>query len=176
MLLSNLTAAAPACSALLTMKVSVIPDDRLSKGVYPDGSRCGSCPEPVPYPKAKPKELMALPLLIEAFVEGAQLVDDLSKRSRKAELHFLASVFANMTMVRLLKHSVSQFANNRISRQLVENTSCPLSQRTKTSQRVGSSTPWQRLFHLRSTNTSSVEKASPGRSSEWSHRTLRFCF
>ena len=89
------------------MKVSVIPDNRLSKGIYPDGSRCGSCPEPVPYPKAEPREALALPLLIESFVEGAQLVDDLSKRSRKAELHFLASVFANMTMVSCVSFPVS---------------------------------------------------------------------
>jgi len=40
-------------------------------------------------------------MLIDAFVEGAQMVEtgDLSKRTRKAELHFLASVFANMTVV-----------------------------------------------------------------------------
>lgn len=99
MLLSNLTAATPACSILLTLKIKVIPDTRLSNGVYPTDSRCGSCPEPVPYPRAEVKEVLALPLLINAFVEGAQVVDDgdLSNRTRKATLHFLASVFANMT-------------------------------------------------------------------------------
>jgi len=43
--------------------------------------------------------MAALPLLIDAFVDGAQMAEDLSKRTRKAELHFLASVFANMTVV-----------------------------------------------------------------------------
>lgn len=100
MLLSNLTAAAPACAALLKMKINVIPDDRLSNKAYPTESRCGSCPEPVPYPKAEPKQVLALPLLLDAFVEGAQVVDDLSKRTRKGELHFMASVFANMTAVK----------------------------------------------------------------------------
>jgi hypothetical protein len=101
MLLSNLTAATPACSTLLTLKVKVIPDSRLSNGVYPIESRCGSCPEPVPYPSAESRDVPALPLLINAFVEGAQVVEsgDLSKRTRKASLHFLASVFANMTAV-----------------------------------------------------------------------------
>ncbi|PPQ97870.1 hypothetical protein CVT26_013039 [Gymnopilus dilepis] len=100
MLLSNLTASSAACSIVLNMKVEVIPDDRLSNSVYPVDSRCGSCPAPVPYPKADAKELPALPLLIEAFVEGAQVVltEDLSKRTRKSELHFLASVFANITI------------------------------------------------------------------------------
>ncbi|KDR67629.1 hypothetical protein GALMADRAFT_130070 [Galerina marginata CBS 339.88] len=100
MLLSNLTAASTACSILLTLNVPIIPDDRLSNSVYPTESRCGSCPAPVPYPSAETKEILALPFLIDAFVEGAQVVEsgDLSKRTRKAELHFLANVFANMTV------------------------------------------------------------------------------
>jgi len=99
MLLSNLTASSPACSVLLSLKISVIPDSRLSNSFYPVESRCGSCPAPVPYPSAEPIEMAALPLLIDAFVDGAQMAEDLSKRTRKAELHFLASVFANMTVV-----------------------------------------------------------------------------
>ncbi|KAF9523371.1 hypothetical protein CPB83DRAFT_862976 [Crepidotus variabilis] len=98
MLLSNLTASSPACSVLLNMKVQVIPDSRLSNSFYPVDSRSGSCPAPVPFPSAEPIEMSALPLLIDAFVEGAQLAEDLSKRTRKAELHFLANVFANMTV------------------------------------------------------------------------------
>lgn len=101
MLLSNLTASSLACSTLLSLKVAVIPDARLSKGVYPTDSRSGSCAAPVPYPQAEAQEVLALPLLIDAFVEGAQVVegDDLSKRTRKATLNFLASVFANLSMV-----------------------------------------------------------------------------
>ena len=55
----------------------------------------------MPYPTGESREVQALPLLVDAFVQGSQVVEsgDLSKRSRKAELHFLASVFANMTVV-----------------------------------------------------------------------------
>ena len=103
MLLSNLTASSAACSTLLSIKVSVIPDSRLSNSLYTTDSRCGSCPAPVPYPTGESRELHALPLLVDAFVQGSQVVEsgDLSKRSRKAELHFLASVFANITVVRI---------------------------------------------------------------------------
>ncbi|KAF8159848.1 hypothetical protein B0H34DRAFT_705061 [Crassisporium funariophilum] len=100
MLLSNLTASSPACSVLLTLKVTIIPDIRLANSLYTTESRCGSCPAPVPYPTAESREVMALPLLIDAFVQGASVyeTEDLSKRTRKAELNFLASVFANMTV------------------------------------------------------------------------------
>ncbi|KIK07853.1 hypothetical protein K443DRAFT_152820 [Laccaria amethystina LaAM-08-1] len=98
MLLSNLTASSGACSVLLTLKIPVIP---LANNIlYPTESRCGSCPAPVPYPQGKPQQVMALPLLVDAFVDGATVGDseDLSKRKRKGELHFLASVFGNMSM------------------------------------------------------------------------------
>jgi hypothetical protein len=62
-------------------------------------SRCTTSPSPTPYPEGQPTELLALPLLVDAFVEGAQVEADLSKRQRKGELHFLASVFANLTSV-----------------------------------------------------------------------------
>lgn len=100
MLLSNLTASSGACSVLLTLKIPVIP---LPNNIlYPTESRCGSCPAPVPYPQGEPQQVMALPLLVDAFVDGATVGDseDLSKRKRKGELHFLASVFGNMSMVR----------------------------------------------------------------------------
>ncbi len=70
----------------------------MSNSFYTVDSRCGSCPAVVPYPSGVSQEVPALPLLIEAFAEGAQLTQDLSKRTRKAGLHFLANVFANMTM------------------------------------------------------------------------------
>lgn len=100
MLLSNLTASATPSSILLSLRITVIQDSRLSNNYYPVDSRCGSSPAPVPYPPGECEEIQALPLLIDAFVEGAQLTQDLSKRTRKAELHFLANIFANMTMVR----------------------------------------------------------------------------
>ncbi|KAF5332251.1 hypothetical protein D9611_008206 [Ephemerocybe angulata] len=97
MLLSNLTASSPACAVLLKMKIKVI----LHNGsLYPVDSRCGSCGAPVPYPTGEEKEVPALPLLVEAFVQGATMGDitELSKRPRKGELNFLASVFANMSV------------------------------------------------------------------------------
>ncbi|EKM82038.1 hypothetical protein AGABI1DRAFT_119047 [Agaricus bisporus var. burnettii JB137-S8] len=100
MLLSNLTASSTACSILLSLKISVIPDSRLPNGVYTVDSRSASCPDPVPYPSAEPIQVPALPLLVDAFVQGATIGDiqDLSKRKRKGELHFLANVFANLTV------------------------------------------------------------------------------
>jgi len=49
-----------------------------------------------------------MPLLVDAFVEGA-LVDEnqkLDERKRKGQLHFLASVFANITTVGFVDQSV----------------------------------------------------------------------
>lgn len=55
----------------------------------------------MPYPQGDPQEVLALPLLVEAFVQGASLDDeqDPGKRLRKGNLHFLASVFANISVV-----------------------------------------------------------------------------
>ena len=114
MLLSNLTASSAACSTLLSIKVSVIPDSRLSNSLYTIYSRCGSCPAPVPYPTGETREILALPLLVDAFVQGSQVVEsgDLSKRTRKAELHFLASVFANLTVVRIFVYASQPLPQN----------------------------------------------------------------
>ncbi|KAJ8503064.1 hypothetical protein ONZ45_g11185 [Pleurotus djamor] len=92
MLLSNLTASSVPCAALISMHVPMI-------GPYPTNSRCGSSPAPVPYPKGDPKDQLAFPLLVDAFVQGAteDPSGDLSKRPRKASLHFLATVFANIS-------------------------------------------------------------------------------
>lgn len=97
MLLSNLTASSTTCASLLSLKITIIPLPTFPNGFYPTQSRCGTCPTPVPYPSAESQDVLALPLLLDAFVQGAQITDDLSKRSRKADLHFLASVFANLT-------------------------------------------------------------------------------
>jgi len=81
------------------MKINVI---KHKGALYPVNSRCGSSPEPVPYPQGEQREVPALPLLVEAFVQGATMgaISKLSDRPRKAELHFLASVFGNMSVVR----------------------------------------------------------------------------
>lgn len=101
MLLSNLTASSNACAAMLSLTVNIIPDTDLPNSFYATQSRCGTSAPPSPYPSGEPRDVLALPLLLDAFVQGAQIVEDRSKRLRKADLHFLASVFANLTGVRL---------------------------------------------------------------------------
>ena len=104
MLLSNLTASAAACTVLLSLKIPVLPDPKSPLKLFPVDSRSGTCPAPVPYPAGEPKEVPSLPLLVDAFVKAARVTDDqdLSKRPFKGDLHFLASVFANLTTVRSL--------------------------------------------------------------------------
>ncbi|KAI0357988.1 DUF383-domain-containing protein [Trametes cingulata] len=99
MLLSNLSAASSVCTALLSLKISLLPDPNSPLKWFPVDSRCGTCPAPVPYPKEEPKEALALPLLIDAFVKAAPGVEkvDPEKRTHKGDLHFLASVFANLS-------------------------------------------------------------------------------
>ncbi|KAI0832011.1 DUF383-domain-containing protein [Trametes gibbosa] len=101
MLLSNLSATPSVCTALLSLRVSLLPDPNSPIKWFPVDSRCGTCPAPVPYPEAEPTEALALPLLIDAFVKGAPPDEnqDLSKRMRRGELHFLSSVFANITTI-----------------------------------------------------------------------------
>lgn len=108
MLLSNLSATASVCVALLSLKVSLLPDPNSPIKWFPVDSRCGTCPAPVPYPSAEPKEVPALPLLIDAFVRAAPGVEiaDRAKRAYRGELHFLASVFANMSTVSV--HNILQ--------------------------------------------------------------------
>ncbi|KAJ4479722.1 hypothetical protein C8J55DRAFT_514193 [Lentinula edodes] len=99
MLLSNLTASATACSVVISMRVNIVTSTNVPNGFFAVDSRSGSCPAPVPYPQGEEREVLALPLLLDAFVQGANVEDipDLPKRPRKGSLHFLASVFANLT-------------------------------------------------------------------------------
>jgi len=101
MLLSNLTASSAACSALLSLNILVVEDSASAVPLYPTQSRCGTCAAPVPYPSGDPSEVLALPLLVDAFVQGAQvdLSADSTSQKRKGELHFLSSVFANLSVV-----------------------------------------------------------------------------
>lgn len=101
MLLSNLTVSPTTCTALIEMTVSIFPDPKSPALYFPVQSRCGSCPAPVPYPSGEPQDVPALPLLIDAFVQGAAVNDtqDKEKRLRKADLHFLSSVFANISVL-----------------------------------------------------------------------------
>ncbi|KAG1738879.1 uncharacterized protein EDB91DRAFT_1137061 [Suillus paluster] len=99
MLLSNLTASSSPCAALLALKVPIISTPSSSSPFFPTQSRSGTCSAPVPYPSGEPQDILALPLLIDTFVHGASIdpSGDLSSRKRKGELHFLASVFANIS-------------------------------------------------------------------------------
>lgn len=105
MLLSNLTASSTACSVLLSLNIPIVTDPKSSNPLYPTQSRCGTCTAPTPYPTGETREVLALPLLIKAFVDGAQVnpSTDPFQRKRKGELHFLSSVFANLSVVGRLK-------------------------------------------------------------------------
>ncbi|KZT70781.1 DUF383-domain-containing protein [Daedalea quercina L-15889] len=99
MLLSNLTTSTAVCSELLNSTVSILPDPKSPTLYFPVQSQCGTCPAPVPYPAGEPRSVNALPLLLDAFVQGAaaEETEDREKRIRKGTLHFLSSVFANLS-------------------------------------------------------------------------------
>ena len=101
MLLSNLTASPRSSSALLDLQIAVLPTPSSTVPFHPTQSRAGSCAPPVPYPAGPETNVPALPLLVDAFVDGASIDPSipLDQRRRKSELHFLASVFANLTTV-----------------------------------------------------------------------------
>ncbi|KAH9857266.1 DUF383-domain-containing protein [Lenzites betulinus] len=101
MLLSNLSATPSVCTALLSMSIPLLPDPNSPTKWFPVYSRCGTCPAPVPYPSEEPREVLALPLLIDAFVKAVpgDVNPEISKRKREGELHFLSSVFANITTI-----------------------------------------------------------------------------
>ncbi|EKM50543.1 uncharacterized protein PHACADRAFT_188105 [Phanerochaete carnosa HHB-10118-sp] len=100
MILSNITSTASTGNALIALEISVLPDPKASTGYYPTQSRSGTCAAPVPYPSGEPEEILALPLLVDAFIQGANVDNepDPDKRPRKASLHFLSSVFANISI------------------------------------------------------------------------------
>ncbi|KAI0272436.1 DUF383-domain-containing protein [Gloeopeniophorella convolvens] len=89
MLLSNLSASPSVCAAILALQIPILHTPSSAGPFYPTQSRAGSCAPPV----------RALPFLVDAFVQGASIDASvpLDKRTRKSELHFLASVFANLS-------------------------------------------------------------------------------
>ncbi|KAG2067749.1 DUF383-domain-containing protein [Suillus decipiens] len=99
MLLSNTTASSSSCAALLALKVPILKTSSSLSPLFPTLSRSGTCSAPIPYPSGEPQDILALPLLIDAFVEGASIdpSGDRTSRKRKGDLHFLASVFANIS-------------------------------------------------------------------------------
>jgi hypothetical protein len=93
MILSNITAYTAPCSELLKLEVEVTPIDDKG-GYYPAQSRSVTAPPPSPYPSASSKTVPALPLLVDAFASAAT-----EGSKRKGRLHFLGSVFANLSIV-----------------------------------------------------------------------------
>ncbi|KAF8524169.1 hypothetical protein JB92DRAFT_2881377 [Gautieria morchelliformis] len=100
MLLSNLTAHRGACAAVQSMKIPVVRDASLSCGFYPVQSRSGTSPIGSSCsPQGDTVDLPALPLLIDAFASSAKVESDnvAAIATRKGQLHFLSSVFANLS-------------------------------------------------------------------------------
>lgn len=101
MLLSNLTSQQSVCAMLLSLKIPIIIDQSLSYRYYPTQSRSGTS-QPPTLSTGDTKEVAALPLLLDAFStsakpEGSESL--LNTSARKGNLHFLASVFANLSVV-----------------------------------------------------------------------------
>ncbi|KAJ7663888.1 hypothetical protein DFH06DRAFT_1324398 [Mycena polygramma] len=97
MLLSNLTASSAACSTVLSLNIEIIPEPTFPNSFYPSQSRCATAVAPTPYPAGQPRSVLALPLLVDAFVQGAETDESATTRIRKGNVHFLASVFANLS-------------------------------------------------------------------------------
>lgn len=100
MLLSNISTEPATCMKLAELKIPVIRISGSPIAFYPTLSRASSSPPPTPYPQGTVEDVLALPLLVQAFVQGARTDVSSPVPARKGELHFLASVFANMTTVR----------------------------------------------------------------------------
>ncbi|KAF8517925.1 hypothetical protein BU17DRAFT_76224 [Hysterangium stoloniferum] len=100
MLLSNITAQQSTCAKLLTLKIPVILDESLKICFYPTQSRSGTSPPPSLPPNKEVMEVLALPLLLDAFVTSAKIRAPGGDQAaiRKGELNFLSSVFANMSV------------------------------------------------------------------------------
>jgi len=95
MILSNITAHTTPCLELLKLEVEMIPIDDKGR-YYTPQSRSVTAPPPTPYPSASMKSAPALPLLVDAFATAAT-----EGSKRKGHLHFLGSVFANLSTVSL---------------------------------------------------------------------------
>ncbi|KZT53005.1 DUF383-domain-containing protein [Calocera cornea HHB12733] len=100
MLLGNITVSPTACSTLVTLKIPVVPLPKEKPPYYPTASRSATSSAPSTYRYTDETQVAALPLLLDAFIDGARVPvagDDTEKR--KGDLHFLASVFANISAI-----------------------------------------------------------------------------
>ncbi|KIJ55210.1 hypothetical protein M422DRAFT_23824 [Sphaerobolus stellatus SS14] len=105
MLLSNLSTQQSVCQQLLTMKIHVIKDSSISYRYYPTQSRSATSTPPPLESQIEAIEVDALPLLVDVFASSAKVTtgattdDRTLPFTRKGELHFLSSIFANMSVV-----------------------------------------------------------------------------
>jgi len=103
MLLSNITKTPTAASRLTKIRIPVYYSPR----IYPPLSRSATASWPDNLPSDLPKEVISLPLLVDAFVQGAsantpgasESATQHTPNAREGSLHFLASVFANITNI-----------------------------------------------------------------------------
>ena len=107
MILSNLTAYTAPCLELLKLEVEVIPTGN-EGGYYPPQSRSVTAPTPSPYPSSPSKTVPALPLLVDAFATTAT-----EGSKRKGQLHFLGSVFSNLSTVSSLVERLLQLLKRK---------------------------------------------------------------
>lgn len=98
MLLANLSGSmGSAGPALITLTVPIAPGANLEDGTLAVLARCGSCAAPAPRVSTPSRDVLALPLLVDAFVDGARPRE--AGVGRKGSLHFLSSMFANLSTV-----------------------------------------------------------------------------
>jgi len=100
MLLGNITVNPTACSTLVTLKIPVVPLPKETPPFYPTASRSATSTAPASYRYTEENHVAALPLLVDAFIDGARVqTADESTEKRKGDLHFLSSVFANISAI-----------------------------------------------------------------------------
>ena len=100
MLLSNLTADSSVCKVLLNLEIRVIPHSSDPRHFYPVDSRSATSPTQA-ISSTDVASIFALPLLVDAFVKavGTPVQNTPNDSPPKAGLHFLSSVFANVSAV-----------------------------------------------------------------------------
>ncbi|QRV74194.1 FAM203 family protein [Ceratobasidium sp. AG-Ba] len=92
MTLSNITVNPTAIQTILSLKIRL-------EGDHPIASRSATAPGPPSDPMAIAREEDAIPLLVDAFIDAASVPGEgKGQKKRKGDLHFLASVFANVTV------------------------------------------------------------------------------
>ena len=101
MLLSNLTAFPAPCNILSELSVPIILHSSIPGGYYTSASRSGTSLKPNVPPGVKETSISALPLLLHAFVDVVSAIGGKDNKGGlwKGNLHFLASVFSNITTV-----------------------------------------------------------------------------